>query len=117
MKRFRVRFPAFDYVVEVVLTDDIAKVHARMSKENGWGDLPTPSAFNTHDLARSESLLVFDIEYAFPGTIAPESYHAIRRMFIARGIRADNELVAYHLEYLVNQISRRLHRLLYSGDL
>ncbi len=112
MKRFRVKFPVFDYVVEVVLTDDIAKVHARMSKENGWEDHPTPHAFHTHDLARGKSLLVFDIEDACPGVIAHESYHATRQMFLARGvradIRADNELVAYTLEYLVNAISRRM---------
>ena len=108
MKRFRVKFPAFDYVVEVVLTDDIAKVWARMSKKHGWGDLPTPSAFHTHDPEQGKSLLVFDIEDAYPGTIAHESYHAVRRMFLARGIRADNELVAYHLEHLVNEISLRM---------
>jgi hypothetical protein len=38
------------------------------------------------------------------GTIAHESWHAILNMLVRVGADLDNEVVAYHLGYLVDEI-------------
>lgn len=41
---------------------------------------------------------------ARPGTIAHESWHVVRRMFEHVGADLEDEMVAYHIGYLVDQI-------------
>jgi hypothetical protein len=41
-------------------------------------------------------------------TVAHEASHAVRAMFILRGIRNDEETYAYHLDFLVGRIHRFL---------
>lgn len=47
---------------------------------------------------------------ATPGTIAHEAWHAVQHMFDTLGIEPTNEIVAYHLEHLVDFIVKMQKR-------
>ena len=51
-------------------------------------------------------IFVFLKSSASVGTIAHESWHAVRHMLGTLGVDLDSETVAYHLGYLVDKIFR-----------
>jgi hypothetical protein len=92
-------FPIFaDYKVRIVVTDDLQKSwDARI--HDAYDAADTEALFGACD---SGSALFFHRE-ATVGTIAHESWHAIRYMLLESGAELDNEVVAYHLAYLVDR--------------
>lgn len=100
------RFPVFsNFTVYIVFTGDIQKSYTAR-----YGTRRSP------DTDRTEALLayggkcahaIFQLGNSCSGTIAHESYHAIRYMFDDfEGVeQMDNEVVAYHLGYLVQKVT------------
>lgn len=93
-----VKFPVFaDYKIHVVVTDDLQKSwNARCEEEYDAADV---EAMYTHVDGGS---IIFFRKGASAGTIAHESWHAIRGMLLDAGAELDDEIVAYHLTYLVD---------------
>jgi hypothetical protein len=97
-------FDAFNYRVHLIITQDI--VASRKLRNNILGEFvyeTTPYAIHcaVPDDALSYLFLPFDVG---PGTIAHEAWHAVRRMLTFCCAELDNEVVAYHLGYLVSAI-------------
>jgi hypothetical protein len=100
----RVNFHVFGYAVFVVFTTDIPKsVLARYNKIQAE---PSFHAMHCREAGNPYSHLFFKIGDATPGTIAHESWHAVRYLLDDwTGCGLGNENVAYHIGYLVDSIS------------
>ena len=97
----RVNFHVFGFVVYVVFTEDIARsVNAR------YPDIdmqPTFDAIHCREKGNPYSHIFLRLGHCRPGTVAHESWHAIRYLLENWvGSNLDNETVAYHLGYLVD---------------
>ncbi len=96
-----VRFPVFcNYRVHVVVTDDVQKSHSERKCGDDNDHAGVEALFCTNGKG-PESYIFFQRE-ASAGTIAHESWHAVRRMLLDIGSELDNEVVAYHHDYLVD---------------
>lgn len=100
------RFPVFsNFTVYIVFTGDIQKSYTAR-----YGTRNPPDTDNTEALLAHGGKCVhafFQIGTCPSGTVAHEAYRAIRYMFDDfAGVRQmDNEIVAYHLGYLVQKIN------------
>lgn len=94
-------FSGFTVVVERASDIEIAISQypqmAHMAKDNDDAD-----AVTLFDGAHT--CYIFLKPAADPGAIAHEAWHAVLRMLTTMGVEGDNEVVAYHLGYLVNKI-------------
>lgn len=100
-----IEFPVFcNYVVHVEVASDF---HAAMQKYPATKNVPLADvqAIVIHKDDASHSFM-FLKPSANAGTIAHESYHIARRMLRYMGCDPDNETIAYHLGYIVNQITK-----------
>lgn len=99
-----IEFPVFmDYVIHVEVTSDIYK---SMSKYPATENIPsddTTHAITVH-VDDEPFTFIFLPHNVSVGTVAHESWHAIRRMMNYVDVELDSETVAYHLGYLVNRI-------------
>jgi hypothetical protein len=98
-----VKFPVLsNYFVHVIFTDNIAR-----SRKGRYG---TEGA--SEGAAALSSVAVGGHGHLFfkrtntEGIVAHEAWHAVFRMFEWAGAELDNEMVAYHLSYLVDQIAK-----------
>lgn len=109
-KTFFVRFPVFGYDVRVEFTSDLKKSVSR-HEDTKAVDLSGPEDKHTDALAihvaGEGKSFVFLLHHVSLGTIAHESWQVVRHMFDSCGAALENESVAYHLGYLVNQIVNR----------
>jgi len=98
-----VKFPVFsNYKMFVVFSADLCA-----SRLNRYGDAGAGGELETAAFVSicSEGCHIFLKPSAGGGLIAHESFHAIRAMFLWAGVEDfDNEIVAYHLGYLVDKI-------------
>lgn len=92
----------FDYKVIVVVTDSILASRNKRHKTFGSIYKGNPLALCTTHGYKWESY-VFIKPSSSPGIIAHECWHAVRAIFKAISADIDEELVAYHLEYLVDK--------------
>lgn len=109
-KRFRVNFPALaHYEVRVDFTSNLKRALGR-HKETKNVDLSGPDDRYTDALAIHVSgegrSFVFFKHGVTVGTIAHEAWHVVRHVLTYIGAELENEVVAYHLGYLVNEIVR-----------
>jgi hypothetical protein len=102
-----VEFPVFSgYIVHVEITSDPTK---SLLKYPSTRDLVEEfdddfgEAFTVHDTDGGISMIFFQ-HNASVGTIAHEAWHAIKQMMKICDVDLENEVVAYHLGYLVNEI-------------
>jgi hypothetical protein len=98
-----IRFPVLcDYEVHIEVTNDMsASVLKYKYTKNVDVKNTTACAVHVDGEALSFIFLPFN---ASPGTIAHESWHVIRRMVSYIGAELDNEMVAYHLGYITNEV-------------
>jgi hypothetical protein len=89
-----------NYRVRLVISDDLVKSgKARLnSAPDAGGD---GFVFNVTGEGRSYLFLTSN---SVEGTVAHECWHVVRRMFDWIGADLDNELVAYHLGYMVDKV-------------
>lgn len=98
-----VRFPAFRYCVRITVASDMSEYLTRTGTDSC--DRCAPEAM--HRCMDGESEIIFR-PFPSAGTVAHESWHAIRAMLLEAGCELDNENVAYHLGFLVDQIHEKV---------
>ena len=97
-----VKFPVIvNYFVHVVFTDNIAR--SRKGRYGTEGAAEGAAALSSV-AANGHGHLFFKPGNS-EGIIAHEAWHAVYRMFEFAGAELDNEMVAYHLSYLVDRIA------------
>lgn len=102
-KRVCVVFPVFsNYTVRVVFTADLLKAVKKYQLPSEAASDPDVAAMTVH--MRDVGSFILLQHNASAGTIAHESWHAVKRMLDYLGVGYDSETVAYTLGYLVNQI-------------
>lgn len=106
------------YVIHVVFTNDLAASYrARYPMKALDRDMNDTHAF--HAVSRrpgGHAHLFFKIGDTPAGVVAHECWHAVREIFDYSGVeRLDNEMVAYHLGWLVQEVSNFLYALIDSG--
>ena len=97
-----ITFPVFvGYRVHVVFTDDLRKSRIARYGDKGLSE----DAAALHCVAKNGNAhLFFDLSKVSTCIIAHESWHAVRRMLEWAGAELDNEVVAYHLGYIVGLV-------------
>jgi hypothetical protein len=102
-----VEFPVFsDIIVHVELTNDFDKTLSKYPCiEHMTGNNEDCEAMTVYGHSGCV-IFMFLKPNVSVGTIAHESWHAIRAMFESIGVEIENETVAYHLGYLVNKVFR-----------
>lgn len=98
-------FPVFSgYKITVVSSNDIKKAIGKF-KHTKNVDVENTEA--CHIAVENEPLSYIFVPHRITlSQMVHESYHAIRRLMRYHGVNLDdNEVVAYHLGYLVQQIS------------
>jgi hypothetical protein len=94
----KVEFSAFDYTVHIVLTEDVLAYAKRR-----WKGVPFRPAQALHVVPKGTDSSWLLLPYnPTAGEIAHEAWHAVRRMLDDCEAELENEVVAYHLGYLVN---------------
>ena len=102
-------FPVFSgYLVHIEITSDVQKSLAKYPETkcavDGEDDANT-HAITVHIV--NEPLTFMFLPYNVSvGTIAHESWHAVKRMMEYVDVKLDSETVAYHLGYSVDKIFR-----------
>jgi hypothetical protein len=97
-----VKFPVLsNYFVHVIFTDSIAR--SRKARYGTEGAAEGAAALSSVAVG-GHGHLFFKLDNS-EGIIAHEAWHAVFRMFEWAGAELDNEMVAYHLSYLVDRIA------------
>ncbi len=101
----KVPMPHFNYVFWVLFADDPEAYADGVGAENAnERNIPsTTAALCVHYPAEMRCDLVFRPNVD-PGCVAHEAWHGVRHLLLDAGAILDNETVAYHIGYLVNQI-------------
>ena len=107
LKLGTVKFEALQYRVKVVVTDNVGEYGCSIGCCS-HSEMGNRSPEATHFGGDHESILAFH-PFPSPGTIAHESWHAVRNMLLSVQAELDNEVVAYHLSHLVDAVSEKLH--------
>ena len=114
-----VRFAVFqNYAVRIILTDDILASRKKLDPLIGQpydGDGHCSGMHCYSKLHDGVSWLLVT-PATTPGVVAHECWHAVYRLMQWAGANAENEVIAYHLMYLVARVtswmrvnSRRRH--------
>jgi hypothetical protein len=100
-----VSFPVFDnYEITVVVTDNVKL--SRNSRSAAIGANLDKEMYGCHSSVSNGKAFIFLERGVSPGIVAHECWHGVKRMLESKGAILENEVVAYHLEYLVDQISK-----------
>lgn len=104
-----IRFPITNFKAHVVLTNSMEMSYETRRKLVG-GQL------NDEDLSDARAMVLYDEnnhkeafillpwEYS-PGTVAHEAFHCVERIFEVIGAKPESEMMAHHLEYIVDKIT------------
>ena len=102
-----VKFPVFsNYRINIIAATDIKKY---MSENSEFCDVcmsdddSNTEAITLHSHETGASAIVVPLS-ASVNTIAHECYHAVRKMLEMHDVELGNEVVAYHLGYLVGEV-------------
>jgi hypothetical protein len=100
-----VEFPVFsDYIVHIEITSDIKESFKKYKYTRNLDmSLEDTQAVAVH-VENTGMSMIFLPYNASVGTIAHESWHVIRRMMEYLGADQDNEMMGYHLGYLVQKV-------------
>lgn len=99
-RRTRVTFPVFNgYQVRVILARDVRRTCRRLREKVEDAE----AAFLTRPERPGVGWIVLG-PTPDAGTIAHEASHAVQELFRYAGARRDEEVFAYHLDYLVRRI-------------
>ena len=105
LKLGTVKIPALDYHIKVIVTDSVSEYqHSLGICDHGSNPEASHLFGGSHD-----SMLVFH-PFPSPGTVSHEAWHAVRQMMLNAGAELDNELVAYHLGYIVEEVHKLLFK-------
>ncbi len=104
----RIEFPVFDYVIKVLLTNNLKESREKLSGILGaLEDEISESVDGMHSYnKRSNFCYIIIDDKATLGTLAHECSHAVRRMFKYFDAKMANEHFEYHLGYVVDEIEK-----------
>lgn len=100
-------FPVFGYEIKVVSSNDIMKAMQKFkhTKNIDVEEHDSSAALSVH-VSKEPLTYIFVPHRITLEMMVHEAFHAVRRMLKYHSINTDdNEIVAYHLGYLVQQIS------------
>lgn len=102
-RKGRMEIPTFHWSIDMVVTPDVVEY----AKSRGWpGGVQEETTDGITLWFSKEQLSVIIIQPdASAGVIAHEAWHAVRRMLLHVGAELENEVVAYHLGYVVNHLT------------
>lgn len=104
-----IEFPVFSgYSVHVEVTPDIAKAVLKYPA-TAHADVDSETLGLTSTKGGKVSF-VFLKPNATPGIIAHESWHAVENLIKYVGAEIESEMVAYHLDYLVDRIFKFVNK-------
>lgn len=101
-----VYFPVFGYSVYVCITDNIQESRDGISHIVGAADEPITKycdGLHAYHKGKPDCCIFFAPDASIP-IIAHECYHAIRRMWRWIGAEPEEEITAYHLDYLFDLV-------------
>jgi hypothetical protein len=99
-----VDFAVWRYIVYVVFTSDLQAAADELDLgDHGLNENTEAAAVHLEDASATYLLLNPNAD---SGTVAHESWHAIRRMLTYCGAEIENETVAYHLGFLVGAVAK-----------
>jgi hypothetical protein len=101
-----VLFPVFGYEVRVIAARSVERTGAKLGADLS-GAVAGFVYPGTKKPKRAWIVLSPDADEA---TVAHEASHAVRAMLNNAGARTDNEVFAYHLDFLVGRIHKFLKR-------
>jgi len=96
-------FDIFPYKLTVIVSNDILKSRSKYDTILGR-KYSNEFAGAIHDTNHDGNSYVFLKSDATPGTIAHESFHVIWELLDFIGANDNNELIAYLMTYIVNNI-------------
>lgn len=97
----KISIPTFHWRIWIVFTDDPEAYGRKIGgSEDESG---TTNALCLHYPSEMKTEVVLKLN-ATHGTIAHECWHAVRHMLLQLDAGLDNEVVAYHLGYVVDQV-------------
>lgn len=104
-----IRFPVFSYNVFVIFTSDIVKSRMRLADVIGHCRIDTDeNAIGLHAHNETSPIsIIFLKKDSSCGTITHECYHALCAMFTYAGAMVEEEVMAYHLSYIIDQIIKK----------
>lgn len=100
-----VLFDVWNYPIRIIFTPDIGKSYA--GRFSGLHDFSAIQACHVRGKNTGKAYLFFPLGDTDVGTIAHESWHAIRAMLVDHaGVEImEDEVTAYHLAYLVRAVN------------
>lgn len=101
----KVEFPMYHYNVYIVQTDNLQESRTLRAEVIGALDShlgPYVDGLHCTNNIEPDSWVFFTPDSTI-GTIAHECFHAVWRMFKWMGAKPNNEIMAYHLGYLVDR--------------
>lgn len=103
----KVEFIVFDYLVQIVVTDDIVQSRNNRSHMIGHRLKEKGVTLGLHSYNEEHSnCYLFFTENADANVIAHECFHAIHRMFEWIEAKIEEEITAYHLGYLIGEVTK-----------
>jgi hypothetical protein len=103
-------FPVFrGYTVNIIFTNDVTAARAKRNDCLGISDFGYDVEAMHGTDGQGTSILFFQ-EAASAETIAHESWHAVHALMRWVGASLEDEIVAYHLSYIVDQVVKFQNR-------
>ena len=105
-KVLKLKFEVFDnFTIQVVYTTDIVNTVERISNSYGLNESVGPSCCGCHISIPTRNFSFIIVPYKGDvNSIVHESYHAVCNLFKYVGAKHEEELFAYHLDYIVGRI-------------
>jgi hypothetical protein len=98
---FDVGFEVFGHKVSIMFCDDVKREMIALHPEVGQIDDAEALCYMYKRAAMAEIFVKFNAKI---GSISHEAFHAIWHLFEYHGMKKDDEGMAYHLGYLVEEI-------------
>ncbi len=96
----------FEQNVKVILTDCVHRSYKGLEINVGAPDLSPLVTALVCGIDKNSGLVYLLLNFdAGAGTVAHEAWHVVHHMMTRVGAELDNEVVAYHLAYLVRSIT------------
>lgn len=101
-----IEFPVFGYWMHIIYTDDIQTSREKHADQIGAMDeilMSSIDGMHSNNKIKPDGWIFFTPESS-TGTIAHEVFHSLWAMFKFYGAKLENEIVAYHLGYMLDKI-------------
>lgn len=106
----KIYLPVFTYTINVIVTSDIELSRNSRDKEIGHSYKTDGKLYGLHSWnVNKPCCYLFFYHKATLNEITHECYHAISRMFNWIGAEKEEELFAYHLGYLTENVCKIIY--------